>query len=298
VEDWPSALGVTALGITFVAGLLPGAPNHDITRQFVFVYLAVAILGARAVESLTTSIRRLQREGGMRAGMVVRVQQNLVAVVALSMAIASFLTALFAEPFGLGYRNALLGGARGAWNHGFEISYWGEAITPDLLQSVDTLRRPDGSPPRIFSIPKLNYFGDAEGLWKPLVDPETAAHARLAIDAMPAFHERWVTAPMRERHEEDLRVSFRAPIEGILFFWRRGSVASRYEGLLSDLETRGDLRLVAETRLGGVPVGRLYEVERMSRAPLDGDPEQRAWYRLGDPTSAVVEKISGQPHSN
>ncbi len=227
-----------------------------------------------------------------------RISPNLVALAALAMAIASFLIALSAEPFGLGYRNALLGGARGAWDRGFEISYWGEAITPDLLRAVDTLRLPDGSPPRIFSIPKLNYFADAEELWKPLVDTETAARERLAIDAMPAFHERWVTAQMRERHEEDLRVSFRTPIAGILFFWRRGSVASSYEGLLSDLEKAGDLRLIAETRLGGAPVGRLYKVERMTRAPLDGDPEQRTWYRLGDPTSAGIEKTAGQPYPN
>jgi hypothetical protein len=209
-------------------------------------------------------------------------------------AIWSFVTALAAEPFGLGYRNALLGGWGGAWERGFEISYWGEAITPALLQSVDGLRRPDGSPARIFSIPKLNYFADAQDLWKPLVDSETPLKDRLAIDAMPAFHERWVTPEIRAQQEGTLRTTFRESIDGVLFFWRRGSVAESYERVLSELESRGDLRLVADTRLGGVSVGRLYAVERMSPTTLAGDPERRTWYRLGSARSSAAEENPGQ----
>ena len=347
VSDWPRAVGVSCLGIALGLGLIPGAPDHDITRQFVFIYLAVAILGAGAVETLlarATDARRAaidaqragtetsraaidaQRAGAetsraranaQRAGTgprraraealdagneerrhnsVVRrrgIMRAFAPVLAIA-AIWSFVTALAAEPFGLGYRNALLGGWRGAWERGFEISYWGEAITPALLQSVDGLRRPDGSPARILSIPKLNYFADAQDLWKPLVDSKTALGERLAIDAMPAFHERWVTPDMRAQQEGALRMTFREPIDGVLFFWRRGSVAESYERVLSELERRGDLRLVSDTRVGGGSVGRLYAVERMSPTTLAGDPERRTWYRLGNAPSSAAEKNPGQ----
>ncbi|MCA9730026.1 MAG: glycosyltransferase family 39 protein, partial [Candidatus Eisenbacteria bacterium] len=199
IADWPLALGITGLGITFFVGLLPGTPNHDVTRQYVFVYLAVALVAAGFLQRLLD----LEAE---RINL-----RRLVAATAIVAGVWAIGTAWRAEPFGLGYRNLMLGGTGGAWSKGFEISYWGEAITPGMLSAVDRLRRPDDTAPVIFSVPKLNYFADAEELWRPLVNAEAARRDHLAHDIRPAFYEPWVTARMKEERGEFLRMTFPMP---------------------------------------------------------------------------------------
>jgi hypothetical protein len=41
------------------------------------------------------------------------------------------------QPYGLSYFNRLIGGPRGAWAAGFELSYWYDAFTPQVLADLD-----------------------------------------------------------------------------------------------------------------------------------------------------------------
>ena len=49
------------------------------------------------------------------------------------------------HPYELSYYNELIGGPSGAWHSGFELSYWYDAFTDDVLDDLNRLLPPDAS---------------------------------------------------------------------------------------------------------------------------------------------------------
>jgi hypothetical protein len=47
------------------------------------------------------------------------------------------------HPYQLSYYNALIGGPRGAWSAGFELSYWYDAFTPRIIADLNAKLPPD-----------------------------------------------------------------------------------------------------------------------------------------------------------
>ncbi len=260
LQHWVPALGITGLGITLVTGWLPSTPNHDITRQFVFVFVSVGLLAATFAQWV------FERWGGR-------------ATATLLLPLASFFIAFQSEPWGLGYRAEWMGGTSGAWNKGFEVSYWGEAITPEMLRAVDDLRESEDIPPLIYSVPKLNYFTEAEDLWQGLVPELASRTGGVAADAVPAFYAPGITAEIKQTVGPWLRLTFLRPPDGILFFYRRGTIAAQFADVLDRLVEAGDLEIVHETRIDGVAVATLYRPLRWSEGALRGDLADRTWYQ-------------------
>jgi hypothetical protein len=109
-------------------------PAHDGVRLFLptFVFLCIlAALGVRTT-ALTLGRRWPRRAVLIHAGLAVAVLgSELVALVKI-------------HPYELSYYNLLVGGPRGAWKRGFELTYWYDAFTPQVIAALND-RLPPGS---------------------------------------------------------------------------------------------------------------------------------------------------------
>ena len=65
------------------------------------------------------------------------------ALAALTLGPAAF-ALISVHPFELSYYNKLIGGPRGAWNAGFELSYWYDAFTPEAIADIQA-KLPEGA---------------------------------------------------------------------------------------------------------------------------------------------------------
>ena len=120
------------LAVLPVLRMLP-TPAHDGIRLFLpsFAFLSIlAALGLRATASATA--RLLPR------------REQIVFLVLSSLVLLSEATALLRiHPYELSYYNSLVGGPRGAWRRGFELSYWYDAFTPRVLAELNQKLPPD-----------------------------------------------------------------------------------------------------------------------------------------------------------
>ena len=105
--------------------MLP-TPGHDGVRLFLptFFFLA-GFAGWGAVAVADSAARWL----GRRA-----IWRSLVAAVVLTPAAVQL---ALIHPFELSYYNELIGGPRGAWRRGFELSYWYEAFDGETLAEIN-----------------------------------------------------------------------------------------------------------------------------------------------------------------
>lgn len=280
VKRWTAPLLVTLLGLTWVVGELPGTPNHDATRQFVFVFVGVPLAVGHAAEWVRRALVLPRRRAALVAGVpgVPGVLRTAAGIVVAALVLTSVAVSLRAEPWGLSYRSEWLGGTAGAWARGFEVSYWGESIDGALLEAVAALRA-DGEPPYVLSSPKLNYFFEAKDLWKPLVASGLRDREVLAEDAVPAFYDRWIPPDAKEAFGPFLRLTFRRPLDGILVFHRRGSIAEGLSEVLDRLVAEGDIALETETVIDGVSMARVYRVLDLQAVQLPFDETGSTWFQ-------------------
>ncbi|MBD3334596.1 MAG: hypothetical protein GF355_03685 [Candidatus Eisenbacteria bacterium] len=277
MDNWPAALAVTGVAGTLLVGILPNSPNHDGARQFVYVFVAVGLACAVAAEAW----RRLWRK---RAADVRDWRRGALRNGAPACALASLVIAVAWEPWGLAYHSEWLGGARGAWRQGFEVSYWGEAVTPDMLRAVTKLEKEPDEVRRILSVPKLNYFYDAQDFLDPLAGEAAPLEAKSVV---PAFMQPWLPDWKKNRHAALMTLTLREPAAGILIFYRRAMDTGILWNALERLQQRGSVELVAETRVQTVPLARLYRVKRMETVTLVEDPAGWTWHRPEFAASAL-----------
>jgi hypothetical protein len=134
---WAIALPIIAMLSASLARMLP---THDGDRHLVPVMLGVALLAGYAAGRLSDAVAR--RGWGRVIGAVV--------VGAAFLAEGAIDTWTY-RMHGLCYYNRLVGGLRGAYEFGFEVSYWMETITDDqwrrlqegLPQGTTIFLRPD-----------------------------------------------------------------------------------------------------------------------------------------------------------
>jgi hypothetical protein len=276
VEDWPAALGVTAILGALIMGLLPNSPNHDNVRQFIYIFLGVSLLSASGVERILALLRRRFSLWSRRSWL-----GWALAVPAL----VSFGISLGSEPWGLAYHSEWLGGARGAWAKGFNVSYWGEAVSPRMIDALRRTPPRDGSRLLAVSAPKLNYFTDAEDFWNAFLD-ERVERRRIAHDLVPAYLREWLPQWLKTQMGDVLRLTFSHPPDALLVFYNRSTVTEGFWSVLERLEREGDLELLEETRLQGLPLARLYRFVNLETVSVPEDPSGRTWYR---PASLVHE---------
>ncbi len=117
-------------------GLLPGAVLHDGVRQLLSTFpFLVALAGAgfhKLIEVLTIRVERLpslQKVSHLKS-------KFLAAGFFLALFPAAFDVFVY-HPYELSYYNRLIGGARGAYEKGLEVTYFMEAFTPGFLQYLN-----------------------------------------------------------------------------------------------------------------------------------------------------------------
>ncbi len=104
-------------------------PGHDGVRLFLPTFFFLAALAGWGTVWVADGAAWLARRGtratwfrGVLAGVVLGpAAWQLVRI----------------HPFELSYYNAIIGGPRGAWEKGFELSYWYDAFTPEVIDELN-----------------------------------------------------------------------------------------------------------------------------------------------------------------
>jgi hypothetical protein len=129
-------------------------PGHDGVRLFLPTFFFLAAFAGWGAAWLADGLARRSRIGA---------RWPRVALGVLVLGPAGWSLARI-HPYELSYYNELIGGPRGAWDAGFELSYWYDAFTPGV---IDELNRglPEGAHvtfPNLLSAPMT--FGELQSL--------------------------------------------------------------------------------------------------------------------------------------
>ena len=109
-----------------VLRMLP-TPAHDGVRLFLPTFFFLAAFAGWGTVALA-------RDLAAACGLPTRVGLPVLAAVILGPAAVSLARI---HPFELSYYNALIGGPRGAWHRGFELTYWFDAFNDQTLAELN-----------------------------------------------------------------------------------------------------------------------------------------------------------------
>lgn len=106
--------------------LLP-APAHDGVRLILACFPFLAAMAGWGAGALAAALARLLpvRRFWIRA------------LVSASVVLPAAWELVRIHPYELSYFNQIIGGARGAWESGFELSYWYDAFTPQVMRDLN-----------------------------------------------------------------------------------------------------------------------------------------------------------------
>ena len=117
-----------------VLRMLPTVPAHDGVRLFLPTFFFLAAFAGWGTVALAKDL-------SLRARLPAPIALSLLA--ALVLAPAAYELARI-HPFELSYYNLLIGGPRGAWHRGFELTYWFDAFNGQALDELNR-RLPPGA---------------------------------------------------------------------------------------------------------------------------------------------------------
>lgn len=122
-------------GLVLGLGMLPGAVLHDVNRLMLpALPFLLALAGGGfycAAERVPGWLARLPRLGGIR-----HLRPKVAGLLALLALAPPVLDQVAYHPFQLSYFNRLVGGVEGAFRRGYEVTYFMEALTPELLRAL------------------------------------------------------------------------------------------------------------------------------------------------------------------
>jgi 4-amino-4-deoxy-L-arabinose transferase-like glycosyltransferase len=203
---------------------LPGVPVYDGVRLFLAVnaWVALAIAAGAVMLYSRTAFRapRLARWA-----------------VCLALATQGFGVFIYA-PYWLSYYNLLAGGLPGAARAGFEVTYWGDTVTPRVLD------------------PLAQAIPGQKALYLPNLAPFHAAAVALTS---PALAEAGVTLVGMDQAVQG------SPPAGLVVFHRRADLPD-IARLFPNAE------LIAETSRGGVWLARSYRLPTAATSPTPAGP--------------------------
>lgn len=116
-----------------VLRMLPTTPAHDGVRLFLPTFFFLAAFAGWGTVALARDISR-------RAGLPAPIAVSLLAGLVLAPAAVDLARI---HPFELSYYNLLIGGPRGAWHRGFELTYWCDAFNRQTLDELNQSLPPD-----------------------------------------------------------------------------------------------------------------------------------------------------------
>ncbi len=119
-----------------IMGLLPGAVLHDGVRQLLPL---LPFLGALAGVGLFRLVEYLTGLGQKAAALkgINHLKAKIAGVMFLLLLFPPALDLFLYHPYELSYYNRLVGGIRGAYQRGLEVTYFMEAFTPDFMDFLN-----------------------------------------------------------------------------------------------------------------------------------------------------------------
>lgn len=140
-----------------VMGLLPGAVLHDGMRQLLPV---LPFLAGLAGAGFFVIVRYLTERSKKTLALqrVKHLQPKLIGILYLLLLFPPALDLLVYHPYELSYYNRLVGGIRGAYQRGFEVTYFMEAYTPGFLRFLNKELPPNAKVNALFSNIMLLYY--------------------------------------------------------------------------------------------------------------------------------------------
>jgi len=118
----------------------PGLPKYDGVRLFLPAMPYLAGLMALGIDGVVRALANTPEHHGF-----IR-RPLLVGLIMLSVGVLGIRDFWRAHPMYLSYFNPLVGGLPGAWERGFEVTYWGERLNGEVLDWLnDPKNIPDGA---------------------------------------------------------------------------------------------------------------------------------------------------------
>lgn len=134
---------------------LPQTPKHDGIRLFSMVWPFMVLLAVRGIRVLAEAAAGLagrlasdRSVGSLDGG---RLAVLLTPTLLLMCCAVSLVGLVRYHPYELSYYNHLTGGAGGAQQRGFTVSYWYEALNEEMFDSMDRVAA--GAAIRVYSVP-------------------------------------------------------------------------------------------------------------------------------------------------
>jgi 4-amino-4-deoxy-L-arabinose transferase-like glycosyltransferase len=129
-RDWLSAFVVLNLVTIPLLRMLP-TPAHDGVRLMLPTFAFLAILAGWGIAAIGDAIAGFARTTRPDRDVTIHL---LVGVAFLPPAAWQLIRV---HPYELSYYNEWIGGPRGAWRRGYELSYWYDAFTPEALRAIN-----------------------------------------------------------------------------------------------------------------------------------------------------------------
>lgn len=117
---------------------MPGAPKYDGERLFFQAFAFVALLAGGGFAGLATALSWGWRSGGYYNAYRAWLAGAVLAVVGAW----GIVDLVRSHPNELNYFNRIVGGPKGAYDQGFETSYWGEALNDEAIDWLNNNTRP------------------------------------------------------------------------------------------------------------------------------------------------------------
>ncbi|AXA34812.1 hypothetical protein BRCON_0035 [Candidatus Sumerlaea chitinivorans] len=117
---------------------MPKAPKYDGERLFFGAFAFLALLAGGGYEWFVEGIARRTWVPAMLRRWI-RPLAALLFFICVGVGVA---TIRWVHPNELNYFNLLVGGPKGAYERGFETSYWGEAVNEEVIEYLNSLTKP------------------------------------------------------------------------------------------------------------------------------------------------------------
>jgi hypothetical protein len=159
LRERASTMALFALNAVFLTGmgLLPGAVLHDGVRQLLGALPFVAALAGGGFFVLAAWLLTVAQRW-KRFQPVANLKIKVFAALCVLFAFSPLLDLYLCHPFQLSFYNRFVGGIRGAYERGLEITYFMEAFTPEFLALLNTKLPPKATINASFANFMLEYY--------------------------------------------------------------------------------------------------------------------------------------------
>jgi hypothetical protein len=159
LQGHSSTIALFALNVAFILslGILPGAVLHDSVRQLLSALPFVAALAGGGFFALAEWLMTLVHRS-KRIQSVTNLKPKVLGALSLMLLFSPLLDLYLCHPFQLSFYNRLVGGIRGAYEKGLEITYFMEAFTPEFLTLLNRKLPPNATINASFANFMFEYY--------------------------------------------------------------------------------------------------------------------------------------------